>query len=102
MELLIVVLIFFAGFGAAAAQIAGKKGHSKGGFFAFGVVAGPLAVATAILAAPAPLPPPPGMVIRMCARCDTKQNVSQFASSYECWRCKATNDLVPAGVPPVR
>jgi len=43
---------------------------------------------------------PPGMRAVKCPRCNTVQNVPEKQRVYECWQCKASNELWPA--PPAK
>ena len=76
--------------GLYAAGLAEAKYRSYWGFFALGLLFGPIAIFVAILAAPGWGPIPDGRRLLTCPRCATRQNVMVTATKADCWQCGLT------------
>ncbi|MBB3037913.1 hypothetical protein [Hoyosella altamirensis] len=85
-EILVVLLVVGFMCGLINGAIAGKKNFDTTTHMFVGFLAGPLGVAATLLMEPKP-PQPPGTRSVVCTRCNTRQNVLQAASRFECWHC---------------
>jgi predicted RNA-binding Zn-ribbon protein involved in translation (DUF1610 family) len=82
-----------------AAAIGQKKNLPLGGAFAAGALLGIIGVIIVLCQRPNLPPAPPGMRAVKCPRCNTIQNVPEDQRVYECWQCKASNELCAAPTP---
>ncbi len=85
--------------GGISALIAQRKNRSIQDAFILGALLGIIGLIIVICQKPGLPQAPPGMRAVKCKRCNTVQNVAQDQRTYECWQCKATNELWAA--PPV-
>lgn len=81
--------------GIIAAYVAVNKNRSGAGFFFLGLL-GPIAIIAAAVASKGERPAPKGMKVRICPRCNARQNVDRFQGQYECWQCKLVVSTVSA------
>lgn len=87
-----ILLINFV-FALFAAHVASNKSRSGIGFFALGLVLGPIALIAALISGPGQPPAPPGWSAVFCPRCNARQNVPN-GIAFTCWQCQAH---MPAG-----
>ncbi|WP_238963853.1 hypothetical protein KN248_012980 [Mycobacterium paraintracellulare] len=86
-------------FGAIAAAVGQRKNLPVGQSFALGALLGLIGLVVVICQKPGLPQAPQGMRAVKCRRCNTVQNVPENQRIYECWQCKAANELWAA--PPV-
>ena len=85
--------------GGIAALIGQKKNLPVKDSFIYGAVLGIIGVVVVIFQKPGLPQAPPGMRSVKCLQCNMIQNVPESQRVYECWQCKASNELWAA--PPV-
>ena len=89
--------------GGIAAWIGQKKNLPAKDSFIWGALLGIIGVVVVICQRPGLPQAPPGMRAVKCKRCNTVQNVPEDQRVYECYQCKASNELwaaPPASAPP--
>lgn len=85
--------------GGISALIAQRKNRSIQDAFILGALLGIIGLIIVICQKPGLPQAPPGMRAVKCNRCNTVQNVAQDQRTYECWQCKANNELWAAPPP---
>jgi predicted RNA-binding Zn-ribbon protein involved in translation (DUF1610 family) len=83
--------------GGIAAWIGQKKNLPNS--FILGALLGIIGIIIVLCMKPGLPQAPPGMRAVKCVRCNTLQNVPQDQRTYECWQCKASNELWAAPPP---
>jgi hypothetical protein len=79
--------------GGIAALIGQKKNLPVKDSFLYGAFLGIIGIIIVICQKPGLPQAPPGMRAVKCRRCNTAQNVPESQRVYECWQCKASNEL---------
>jgi hypothetical protein len=93
------LIVFWLICAGIAALIGQKKNLPIKDSFTTGALLGIIGVIIVICQKPGLPQAPPGMRAVKCPRCNTVQNVPDKQRVYECWQCKASNELWAAPPP---
>jgi hypothetical protein len=94
-ELFLPLIFGFLICGVISAVIGTSKNRGGVASFCCGFFLGIIGIIVVALLPPGIPPAPAGMYSLTCGRCNTRQNIQQKATTYECWQCHTTHQVRP-------